>query len=67
MPPSLPQRVPPQTTSTQVRTRSSIYIYCQKADMEFEIFRVVSEMWHPNIDKDGKVCISILHEPGWYS
>ena len=21
-------------------------------------------MWHPNIDKEGKVCISILHEPG---
>lgn len=24
----------------------------------------VSEMWHPNIDKNGDVCISILHEPG---
>eukprot|EP01100_Stratorugosa_tubuloviscum_P008548 TRINITY_DN3564_c1_g1_i1.p1 TRINITY_DN3564_c1_g1~~TRINITY_DN3564_c1_g1_i1.p1 ORF type:complete len:184 (-),score=90.09 TRINITY_DN3564_c1_g1_i1:97-600(-) len=22
------------------------------------------EMWHPNIEKDGKVCISILHPPG---
>ena len=44
-----------------------ISIYRQKADLEVEIFRVVSEMWHPNIDKDGKVCISILHEPGWYS
>lgn len=21
-------------------------------------------MWHPNINKDGRVCISILHEPG---
>lgn len=21
----------------------------------------ISEMWHPNIYKDGKVCISILH------
>ncbi|ELA47619.1 hypothetical protein VCUG_00942 [Vavraia culicis subsp. floridensis] len=27
-------------------------------------FRFVSDMWHPNIDKDGNVCISILHEPG---
>mmetsp|Transcript_13766 Transcript_13766/g.28250 ORF Transcript_13766/g.28250 Transcript_13766/m.28250 type:complete len:111 (+) Transcript_13766:719-1051(+) len=26
--------------------------------------RFVSEMWHPNIYKDGKVCISILHPPG---
>ncbi|XP_038059441.1 ubiquitin-conjugating enzyme E2 G1-like [Patiria miniata] len=26
--------------------------------------RFVSEMWHPNIDKNGDVCISILHEPG---
>lgn len=26
--------------------------------------KFVSEMWHPNIDKDGNVCISILHEPG---
>jgi ubiquitin-conjugating enzyme E2 G1 len=23
-----------------------------------------SEMWHPNVYKDGRVCISILHEPG---
>ena len=23
-----------------------------------------SEMWHPNVYPDGKVCISILHEPG---
>merc|ERR1711865_227531 len=23
-----------------------------------------SEMWHPNIYPDGKVCISILHAPG---
>merc|ERR1712173_583510 len=28
------------------------------------VLKVVSEMWHPNIEKDGKVCISILHEPG---
>ena len=21
-------------------------------------------MWHPNVYEDGKVCISILHEPG---
>jgi ubiquitin-conjugating enzyme E2 G1 len=27
-------------------------------------FRFISEMWHPNIDKDGNVCISILHKPG---
>jgi ubiquitin-conjugating enzyme E2 G1 len=26
--------------------------------------KFVSEMWHPNVDKDGNVCISILHEPG---
>jgi ubiquitin-protein ligase len=26
--------------------------------------RVLTEIWHPNIDKKGKVCISILHEPG---
>lgn len=24
----------------------------------------LSEMWHPNIYPDGKVCISILHPPG---
>ncbi|CAH3111159.1 unnamed protein product [Porites lobata] len=24
----------------------------------------VSEFWHPNVHKDGEVCISILHEPG---
>jgi len=26
--------------------------------------KFVSKMWHPNISKDGDVCISILHEPG---
>ncbi|XP_046379201.1 ubiquitin-conjugating enzyme E2 G1-like [Haliotis cracherodii] len=26
--------------------------------------KFVSEIWHPNIDKEGNVCISILHEPG---
>lgn len=24
----------------------------------------ISEMWHPNVYEDGKVCISILHPPG---
>ncbi|KAF9764959.1 putative ubiquitin-conjugating enzyme E2 7 [Nosema granulosis] len=27
-------------------------------------FRFISEMWHPNIDREGNVCISILHNPG---
>jgi ubiquitin-conjugating enzyme E2 G1 len=26
--------------------------------------KIITEIWHPNIDKDGNVCISILHEPG---
>eukprot|EP00041_Stephanoeca_diplocostata_P007063 m.97516 g.97516 ORF g.97516 m.97516 type:complete len:168 (+) comp16705_c0_seq1:251-754(+) len=26
--------------------------------------RFVTEMWHPNVYKDGNVCISILHDPG---
>ena len=26
--------------------------------------RFITEMFHPNIYKDGKVCISILHSPG---
>ncbi|XP_010253222.1 PREDICTED: ubiquitin-conjugating enzyme E2 7 isoform X1 [Nelumbo nucifera] len=26
--------------------------------------RFVSEMWHPNVYPDGRVCISILHAPG---
>ncbi|KAF2590405.1 hypothetical protein F2Q70_00040915 [Brassica cretica] len=26
--------------------------------------RFTSEMWHPNVYSDGKVCISILHHPG---
>ncbi|XP_033102386.1 ubiquitin-conjugating enzyme E2 G1-like [Anneissia japonica] len=26
--------------------------------------KFISEIWHPNIGKDGDVCISILHEPG---
>lgn len=27
-------------------------------------FRFITPMWHPNIDKDGNVCISILHKAG---
>merc|ERR1719324_1549784 len=26
--------------------------------------RITSDFWHPNVYADGKVCISILHEPG---
>ncbi|KAK0564984.1 Ubiquitin-conjugating enzyme E2 15 [Tilletia horrida] len=26
--------------------------------------KFISEMWHPNVYKDGGVCISILHAPG---
>src|SRR5689334_11215563 len=26
--------------------------------------RFVSDFWHPNVYKDGRVCISILHAPG---
>jgi len=26
--------------------------------------KFISEIWHPNVHKDGEVCISILHEPG---
>lgn len=27
-------------------------------------FFFTTPMWHPNIDKNGNVCISILHDPG---
>jgi ubiquitin-conjugating enzyme E2 G1 len=26
--------------------------------------KFITEMWHPNVFPDGKVCISILHKPG---
>lgn len=26
--------------------------------------KFTSEIWHPNVEKNGSVCISILHEPG---
>ncbi|CAK8691311.1 unnamed protein product [Clavelina lepadiformis] len=26
--------------------------------------KFISDIWHPNVGKDGMVCISILHEPG---
>ncbi|KAJ7994084.1 hypothetical protein DPEC_G00262260 [Dallia pectoralis] len=26
--------------------------------------KFISEIWHPNVSKNGEVCISILHEPG---
>uniref|UniRef100_A0A7R9U7A3 E2 ubiquitin-conjugating enzyme n=1 Tax=Pinguiococcus pyrenoidosus TaxID=172671 RepID=A0A7R9U7A3_9STRA len=28
------------------------------------VMRFISEMWHPNVYEDGRVCISILHPPG---
>mmetsp|Transcript_17940 Transcript_17940/g.54877 ORF Transcript_17940/g.54877 Transcript_17940/m.54877 type:complete len:129 (-) Transcript_17940:112-498(-) len=28
------------------------------------VMRFLSEMWHPNVYEDGRVCISILHPPG---
>jgi len=26
--------------------------------------KFISDIWHPNIEKSGEVCISILHDPG---
>jgi len=26
--------------------------------------KFISDIWHPNVEKNGEVCISILHEPG---
>ncbi|PAA68521.1 hypothetical protein BOX15_Mlig023796g2 [Macrostomum lignano] len=26
--------------------------------------KFLTEIWHPNVESDGSVCISILHEPG---
>ncbi|XP_064392538.1 ubiquitin-conjugating enzyme E2 G1-like [Halichondria panicea] len=26
--------------------------------------KFITEIWHPNVEKNGDVCISILHEPG---
>ncbi|TWW74135.1 Ubiquitin-conjugating enzyme E2 G1 [Takifugu flavidus] len=26
--------------------------------------KFITDIWHPNVDKNGDVCISILHEPG---
>jgi len=28
------------------------------------VLRFLTDIYHPNIEKDGKVCISILHDPG---
>jgi len=28
------------------------------------VLKFLTDVYHPNIEKDGKVCISILHEPG---
>jgi len=43
-----------------------------KAEMHFPdtypnnppTLKFTSEFWHPNVGEDGKVCISILHQPG---
>ena len=32
--------------------------------INLSLCRILTDIWHPNIEKDGKVCISILHEPG---
>jgi len=44
-----------------------------RAEMKFPIqypdepptFKFLTPMWHPNIDKQGNVCISILHKSGY--
>lgn len=45
---------------------------CIQAEMKFPKrypyeppeFKFSRPLWHPNIYKDGKLCISILHQPG---
>ena len=35
-----------------------------RGSLRAELARFETEMWHPNIYPDGRVCISILHPPG---
>ena len=60
MSPVFPHRVSSQTSCVKVsyQTENETVRYNNPS------LRFLTDIWHPNIEKDGKVCISILHEPG---
>lgn len=39
-------------------------IFPKEYPLRLPKMKFITEIWHPNIDKAGDVCISILHEPG---
>lgn len=39
-------------------------LFPQEYPMQPPTLTIMSEFWHPNVFKDGRVCISILHSPG---
>ena len=72
--PLLPHRIPAQTACVKVSyrvqwsagklTNHQKYRLQSTDVLLIDIFRFLTDIYHPNIEKDGKVCISILHEPG---
>ena len=67
-PRSLPLSLPFLNPNPRPRSEGAFF----KAEIKFPenfpnsppVMTFVSPMWHPNIYPDGKVCISILHDPG---
>ena len=39
-------------------------IFTEEYPLKPPKLQVLNDIWHPNIEKNGNVCISILHEPG---
>jgi len=54
---------PPETLFEGGFFKCHLY-FPQEYPLRPPVLKFLTDIWHPNIEKDGKVCISILHEPG---
>lgn len=54
---------PPETLYEGGFFKCHLY-FPQEYPLRPPVLKFLTDIWHPNIEKDGKVCISILHEPG---
>jgi len=54
----------PQDTVYEGGFFKAVLVFNQDYPVRPPKMKFISEIWHPNIDKNGNVCISILHEPG---
>ncbi|KAI5181405.1 ubiquitin-conjugating enzyme E2 G1 [Nematocida sp. AWRm80] len=54
----------PRDTMFESALLKGVLVFPETYPEDPPTFKFISEMWHPNIDIHGNVCISILHKPG---